>query len=55
MRRLFVALALAVVLPLPSLAAEITVKEGETLSDIAERHHVSVSSLMKLKYILQMN
>jgi len=51
MRRLFVALALAVVLPLPSLAAEITVKEGETLSDIAERHHVSVSSLMKLNRI----
>jgi LysM repeat protein len=51
MRRLFVALALAVVLPLPSLAAEITVKEGETLSDIAERHHVSVSTLMKLNRI----
>jgi LysM repeat protein len=35
------------VLPLPALAAEVVVKPGETLSEIAERYKVSVSSLMK--------
>ena len=47
MRRLLAALALAVVLPLPLLAAEVTVRPGETLSDIADRSGVSLSRLMK--------
>jgi LysM repeat protein len=46
MRRILAALALAVVLPLPVLA-DITVKPGETLSEIAERHGVSVNQLMR--------
>ncbi|KEF41131.1 MAG: hypothetical protein ER33_12910, partial [Cyanobium sp. CACIAM 14] len=51
MRRPLLALALAVVLPLPALAAEVIVKPGETLSDIAARHNVSMSTLMKLNGI----
>lgn len=39
------------VLPLPVLAAQVTVKPGETLSDIAARHRVSVSTLMKINGI----
>lgn len=48
MRRSFVALALALVLPLPSFAGQVTVKEGETLSEIADRYGLSVNQLMKL-------
>ena len=51
MRRPLFALALAMVLPLPALAAQVTVKPGETLSDIATRHRVSVSTLMKVNGI----
>ena len=51
MRRLFVALALAVALPLPVLAGQVTVKEGETLSEIAERHGVSLNQLMQINGI----
>ncbi|MEB3360935.1 MAG: LysM peptidoglycan-binding domain-containing protein [Synechococcaceae cyanobacterium] len=47
MRRCFVALALAMVLPLPVVAAEVTVRPGETLSELAERHGVSVERLLK--------
>ena len=47
MRRSLVALALAVTLPLPVLAGQVTVKEGETLSEIAERHGISLSRLMQ--------
>jgi LysM repeat protein len=47
MRRTLAALALAVVLPLPLFAAEVTVQPGETLSDLADRHGVSLSRLMK--------
>lgn len=39
------------VLPLPALAAQVTVKPGETLSDIAARHRVSMSTLMKVNGI----
>ncbi len=39
------------VLPLPALSAQVTVKPGETLSDIAARHRVSVSTLMKVNGI----
>lgn len=46
MRRALAAFVLAVVLPLPSLA-DVTVKPGETLSEIAERHGVSVTQLMQ--------
>jgi LysM repeat protein len=51
MRRSFVALCLALVLPLPALAAEVTVQPGETLSEIAARHGVSVQRLMDLNDI----
>jgi LysM repeat protein len=37
--------------PLPALAAQVTVRPGETLSDIATRHNVSVSTLMKVNGI----
>ena len=51
MRRSFVALALALVLPLPAQAAEVTVKPGETLSEIADRLGVSMQKLMDLNGI----
>jgi len=51
MRRSLVALALAVTLPLPVLAGQVTVKEGETLSQIAERHGISLSRLMQINGI----
>jgi LysM repeat protein len=35
------------VLPLPVVAAEVTVRPGETLSELAERHGVSVERLLK--------
>jgi LysM repeat protein len=51
MRRRLVALAFALVLPLPGLAAEVTVQPGETLSQIADRLGVSMTRLMKLNGI----
>ncbi|QPN62791.1 LysM domain-containing protein [Synechococcus sp. CBW1004] len=53
MRRSLVALALAVTLPLPLpvLAGTVTVKGGETLSEIAERHGISLSKLMQINGI----
>ena len=52
MRRSLAALALAVVLPFPGLApaaalANVVVKPGETLSEIADRHGVSLTRLMQ--------
>ncbi len=46
MRRALAALALAVVLPLPCFA-QVVVKPGETLGEIAERYGVSVNRLMQ--------
>lgn len=51
MRRAIVALALALLLPLPGLAAQHVVKPGETLSEIAERYGVSLNRLMQLNGI----
>jgi LysM repeat protein len=52
MRRPLAALALALLLPLPAMAAEqYVVKPGETLSEIAERTGVSTSRLMQLNGI----
>lgn len=51
MRRYVIALSLAVMLPLPALAAEVIVKSGETLSEIAERHNIPLSRLLKLNGI----
>ena len=51
MRRSAVALALALLLPLPGLAGQVVVKPGETLSDIADRYHVSVDRLLQLNGI----
>jgi LysM repeat protein len=52
MRRSLAALALAVVLPMPALMggkahADVVVKPGETLSEIADRHRVSLTRLMQ--------
>jgi LysM repeat protein len=55
MRRPIVALALALVLPLPALAGQVTVREGETLSEIADRLGVPMSRLMKLNGISDPN
>jgi hypothetical protein len=46
MRTRLVALALAVILPMPVLAGEVVVNSGETLSEIAERLGISVDRLM---------
>ncbi|MDM7938584.1 MAG: LysM peptidoglycan-binding domain-containing protein [Cyanobium sp. CZS 48M] len=52
MRRSLAALVLALVLPIPALAApQHVVKSGETLSEIAERYGVSVQKLMQLNSI----
>ncbi len=51
MRRRLAALAIALVLPLPGLAAEVTVQPGETLSQIADRLGISTARLMKLNGI----
>ncbi|WP_411872061.1 LysM peptidoglycan-binding domain-containing protein [Vulcanococcus limneticus] len=48
LRPLGTALALALLLPLPSLAGEVVVKPGETLSEIADRYGVSVQRLLQL-------
>lgn len=52
MRRFLVVLALALgsglIQPGTALAAEVVVKSGETLSEIAERFNISVNTLMKL-------
>ena len=47
----FAALALTVLLPLSAAAATVTVRSGETLSDIAARYDVSVDSLMRMNGI----
>ncbi|MDA0257960.1 MAG: LysM peptidoglycan-binding domain-containing protein, partial [Cyanobacteria bacterium] len=44
----FAVLALTALFPLTAAAATITVKPGETLSDIADSYGVSVGSLMRL-------
>ena len=56
MRRTALAvLVLTALLPLSATAATITVKSGETLSDIAERYGVSVTTLMRLNGIRNPN
>ena len=40
------AIALTTLLPLSMQAATITVRSGETLSDIADRYGISVGALM---------
>ncbi|CAK6700792.1 LysM peptidoglycan-binding domain-containing protein [Synechococcus sp. CBW1107] len=51
MRRPLAALVLALALPMPSLAAEVVVKPGETLSEIASRHGISLTRLMQINGI----
>ena len=49
MRRIIVsALALTTLLPLPSWGASVTVRPGDTLSEIAARYQVSLRALMRL-------
>ena len=56
MRRIIVtALTLAALLQLPSWAASVTVKPGDTLSQIAARHNVSLKALMRLNGITNSN
>lgn len=47
-RALFAALTLTVLMPLQALSATVTVRAGDTLSDIADRYGVSVGTLMRL-------
>lgn len=52
MRRTFVAaLALTALLPLQAMATSVTVKPGDTLSDIAARYGISVAALMRMNGI----
>ena len=51
MRRTALFLVLTALLPFSANAASITVKSGETLSDIADRYGVSVRALMRLNGI----
>ena len=51
MRRTALFLVLTALLPFSANAASITVKSGETLSDIADRYGVSVRTLMRLNGI----
>ena len=52
MRRCAIAVAaLIALLPLPSMAASVTVKPGETLSEIAERYSISLRSLLQVNGI----
>ena len=56
MRRTALAvLILTALMPLSATAATITVKSGETLSDIADRYGVSVTTLMRLNGIRNPN
>jgi LysM repeat protein len=60
MRRSLAALALAVVLPggallSPAARADVVVKPGETLSEIADRHGVSLNRLMQANGISNPN
>ena len=47
----FAVLALTALLPLSAAAGTVTIRSGETLSDIAARYDVSVASLMRLNGI----
>jgi LysM repeat protein len=51
MRRSVVALALSLLMPLPALAGSVTVKEGETLSEIADRLGVPMARLLQINNI----
>ena len=52
MRRAIVAvLAFSTLLPVPSFSHSIVIKPGETLSELAERHKVSIHELMQINGI----
>jgi len=55
MRGTLAALMLALLLPLPALAGQVTVKPGETLSEIADRYGISLSRLMSLNGLQRAN
>ena len=55
MRRQLAALVLALSLPLPSLAAQVVIQPGETLSEIAARAGISTQRLMQLNGIRDAN
>ena len=55
MRPSTVALALSLLLPAPALAGSLTVKEGETLSEIADRLGVPMGRLMQINSISNPN
>ena len=50
-RTALAALLLTAWLPLSATAASVTVRSGETLSDIADRYGVSVGTLMRMNGI----
>ncbi len=47
-QKIAIAFAITALLPIPSLAKQITVQPGDTLSEIAEKHNISLGQLMTL-------
>lgn len=54
-RALIAALALTALMPLQALGGTVTVRPGDTLSDIADRYGVSVGTLMRLNDLRDSN
>ena len=54
-RALFAALAMTVLMPLQAVSATVTVRAGDTLSEIADRHGISVGTLMRLNGLRDSN
>ncbi|MEB3159109.1 MAG: LysM peptidoglycan-binding domain-containing protein [Synechococcus sp.] len=54
-RALIAALALSALMPLQAFGGSVTVRSGDTLSDIANRHGVTLSTLMRLNNLRDAN
>ena len=52
---LIAALALSALMPLQAIGATVTVRAGDTLSDIADRYGVSVGTLMRINGLRDSN
>ena len=52
---LIAALALSALMPLQAICGSVTVRPGDTLSDIADRYGVSVGTLMRLNQLRDSN
>ncbi len=55
LRTFLAAIVITIVIPISSLAEQIIIKPGETLSEIADRHKVSISILTQINGILDPN